>query len=110
MSFWLKMEDKKGCPRAVKPWTDVGNDALTPGDCHGSNNSILSKSGLMCFFLMTDSIKVCLNETNSKVHMSKYFSDAFLIQNGLKQLRTVLPLIFALESAIKKARVHIIGQ
>jgi hypothetical protein len=30
-------------------------------------------------------IKMCLNETYSKVHMSKLLSDKFPIQNGLKQ-------------------------
>jgi hypothetical protein len=30
-------------------------------------------------------IKMCLNETYSKVHIGKYLSDSFLIQNGLKQ-------------------------
>jgi hypothetical protein len=28
---------------AVEAWTDVGNNELTPGDCHGSNSSVLSK-------------------------------------------------------------------
>jgi hypothetical protein len=30
-------------------------------------------------------IKISLNETYSKVHMGKYLSDVFPIQNGLKQ-------------------------
>jgi hypothetical protein len=30
-------------------------------------------------------IKMCLNETHSRVHISKDLSDKFLIQNGLKQ-------------------------
>jgi hypothetical protein len=30
-------------------------------------------------------IKMCLNETNSKVHIGKYLSDNFPFQNGLKQ-------------------------
>jgi hypothetical protein len=29
-------------------------------------------------------IKMCLNETHSKVRIGKYLSDNFLIQNGLK--------------------------
>jgi hypothetical protein len=30
-------------------------------------------------------IKICLNETYSKVHIGKHLSDNFPIQNGLKQ-------------------------
>jgi hypothetical protein len=30
-------------------------------------------------------IKICLNETYSKVHIGKHSSDSFPIQNGLKQ-------------------------
>jgi hypothetical protein len=30
-------------------------------------------------------IKMCLNETYSKVHIGKHLSDSFSIQNGLKQ-------------------------
>jgi hypothetical protein len=30
-------------------------------------------------------IKMCLNETYSKVHIGKHLSDNFPIQNGLKQ-------------------------
>jgi hypothetical protein len=32
-------------------------------------------------------IKMCLNETYSKVRIGKHFSDSFPIQNGLKQRR-----------------------
>jgi hypothetical protein len=39
-------------------------------------------------------IEMCLNETYSKVHIGKYFSDSFLIQNGLKQGRALSPLLF----------------
>jgi hypothetical protein len=48
--FFLKTEDRKGCPRPVKVWIDVilvGNDAFTTGDCHGSNSLIVSKCGFM---------------------------------------------------------------
>jgi hypothetical protein len=48
-SFWRETEDIQDCPHIVKTWADVGNDAFTPGDCHGSNISILSKSVLMWF-------------------------------------------------------------
>jgi hypothetical protein len=30
-------------------------------------------------------IKMCLNETNSRFHISKYVSDKFTVHNGLKQ-------------------------
>jgi hypothetical protein len=48
-------------------------------------------------------IKMCLNETSSKAHIGKNVSDAFPIQNGLKQGHALLPLLFnfALEYAIR---------
>jgi len=48
-------------------------------------------------------IKVCLNETCSKVHIGKNLSDAFPIQNDLKQ-DALSPLFFsfALEYALRK--------
>jgi hypothetical protein len=47
---------------------------------------------------------MCLNETNSKVHVGKLLSDNFPIQNGLKQGDALSPLLFnfALEYSIKK--------
>jgi hypothetical protein len=39
-------------------------------------------------------IKVCLNETYSKVRIGKYLSDEFPIQNGLKQGDVLSPLLF----------------
>jgi hypothetical protein len=49
-------------------------------------------------------IKLCLNETYSKVHVGKLLSDKFPIQNGLKQGDALSPLLFnfALEYAIWK--------
>jgi hypothetical protein len=49
-------------------------------------------------------IKMCLNETCSKVHLGKHLFDKFPIQNGLKQGDALLPLLFsfALECAIRK--------
>jgi hypothetical protein len=49
-------------------------------------------------------IKMCLNETCSKVCTGKHLSGAFPIQNGLKQEDSLSPLlfIFALEYAIRK--------
>jgi hypothetical protein len=49
-------------------------------------------------------IKMCLNETYSKVRICKHLSDIFPIQNGLKQGDALSPLLFnfALEYAIRK--------
>jgi hypothetical protein len=51
-------------------------------------------------------IKVCLNETYSKVHIGKYLSHNFPIQNGLKQGDALSPLlfIFGLEHAVRKVQ------
>jgi hypothetical protein len=51
-------------------------------------------------------IKMCLNETYSKVRIGKYLSDNFPIQNGLKQGDALSPLLFnfALEYAIRKVQ------
>jgi hypothetical protein len=50
------------------------------------------------------SIKMCLNETYSKVRIGKHLPDSFPIQNGLKQGGAPSPLLFnfALECAIRK--------
>jgi hypothetical protein len=47
---------------------------------------------------------MCLNETYSRVRLGKYLSDAFLINNGLKQEDAFLPFYFsfALEREIRK--------
>jgi hypothetical protein len=49
-------------------------------------------------------IKICLNETYSKVHIGKDISDAILIQNGPKEGDFLSPLLFdfTLEYAIRK--------
>jgi len=51
-------------------------------------------------------IKTCLNETYSKVRISKILLDVFLVQNGLQQGDALMPLFFsfALEYAIRKAQ------
>jgi hypothetical protein len=49
-------------------------------------------------------IKMCLNETCSKVHMGNILSDTFCIQNALNQGYALLPLLFnfALEYVMRK--------
>jgi hypothetical protein len=51
-------------------------------------------------------IKMCLNETYSKVCIGKHLSDSFPTQNGLKQGDALSPLLFnfALEYAIRKVQ------
>jgi hypothetical protein len=51
-------------------------------------------------------IKMCLNETCSKVRIGKLLSDKFPIQNELKQGDALSPLLFnfALEYAIRKVQ------
>jgi hypothetical protein len=41
-------------------------------------------------------IKMCFNETYSKVHISRHLYDAFLIQNGLEQRDALSPLLSTL--------------
>ena len=53
-------------------------------------------------------IKMCLNETCSRVCVDKNLSDMFPIRNGLKQGDAVSPLLFnfALECAISRVQVN----
>jgi len=51
-------------------------------------------------------IRLCLNETYSKVRIGKNLSDTFPVQNGLKQGDALSPLLlnFASEYAIRKVQ------
>jgi hypothetical protein len=56
-------------------------------------------------------IKMSLNETCSKIGIGKYLSDKFTIQNGLKQVGALMPLLFnfAVEYAIWKVLENQVG-
>jgi hypothetical protein len=54
---------------------------------------------------------MCLNETYSKIHIGKYFSDNFSIQNDIKQGDALSPLLlkFTLEYASRKVKEKQVG-
>ena len=57
---------------------------------------------------LTGIIKMCLNETYSRVRVGKDLSDMFPIKNDLKQRDILSPLLFnfALEYAIMRVQVN----
>jgi hypothetical protein len=56
-------------------------------------------------------IKMCLNETYSKIRVGKHLSDSFPIQNDLKQGHALSPLHFnfVLGYAIRKVQENQVG-
>ena len=53
-------------------------------------------------------IRMCMNETYSRVHVGKQSSDMFPVRNCLKQRDALLPLLFnfPLEYAIRRVQVN----
>jgi len=60
---------------------------------------------------MVKLMKICRNETYSRVHIGKYLSGMFPFRRGLKQGDTLSPLLFncELECAIRRVQVNQYG-
>jgi sorting nexin-29 len=56
-------------------------------------------------------IKMCLNQTHSKVHIGKHLSDSFPTQNNIQQGDALSPMLFnfALEYVIRKIQETQVG-
>jgi len=56
-------------------------------------------------------IKMCLNETYSRVHIGKHLSDMFPVKNGLKKGDDLSPLLlkYTVEHAIRRVQVNLGG-
>jgi hypothetical protein len=67
-------------------------------------NNILIEFGICTKLVRL--IKICLNETYSKVHIGKSLADAFCIQNGLKQGDALLPVPFNFASEYTMRKVQ----
>jgi hypothetical protein len=74
-------------------------------------NYNLVKREVLYNILLLRLIKICLNETYSKVRVGKLLCDKFPIQNGLKQGDSLSPLIFnfASEYAVRKFQDNQVG-
>ena len=65
----------------------------------GGKSSVVVEFGIA--MKLETLIKMCLNETHSRIRVGKHLSDMFPIKNGLKQGDALPPLLFnfALEYA-----------
>jgi hypothetical protein len=105
---------------AVGYWQETQQFQMLEGAVYDQSSS-KSESNLPCimkqnnkkFYSCTDLhkrlvrlIKMCLNETFSKVCVGKHLSDTLPIQNGLKQGDALLSFLFnfAIEYAIRKVQ------